>query len=398
MNIFKKFYARAYQGMFRIILPLLPYKEPKILRNMEEVANLYVNKNISSVLLVTDDGIRTMGLTKELEEKLKTANINCVVYDKTQPNPTVNNVEDARLMYIQNNCNGIIAFGGGSSMDCAKAVGARIVYPKKQLNKLKGLLKVKRKLPTFVAIPTTAGTGSEVTLTAVISNPENKHKYTINSFPLIPHYAVLDPKTTLTLPPKLTATTGMDALTHAVEAYIGRSTTRLTRKMALSATKLVFENILEAYNNGQNLTARQNMLNAAYMAGIAFSRSYVGYIHSVAHSLGGQYNIPHGLANAVIMPVVLEKYGKSAYKKLHQLAMCVGLSSKEESAEVGATKFINAIKDLNKNMQIPTKIDGIKEEDISLMAEHAENEANPLYPVPKLFTAKELEDVYRKIM
>ena len=248
----------------------------------------------------------------------------------------------------------------------------------------------------LIAIPTTAGTGSEVTITAVITDDKKKHKYTMNNFTLIPSYAVLDPKVTYTLPPHLTATTGMDALTHVVEAYIGKSTSKETRRLSLEATKLIFENIEIAYNDGTNHLARENMLIAAYKAGIAFSKSYVGYIHAVAHSLGGQYNIPHGLANSVLMPIVLKEYGKSAYKKLYELGIAAGVVSKKDTYEAGAKKFIQAIIELNKRMNIPETLDGIKEKDIPIMAKHAAKEANPLYPVPKLMNKKELEQFYYK--
>jgi len=290
----------------------------------------------------------------------------------------------------------LIAFGGGSSMDCAKAVGARIAYPNKTVNQMKGLLKVLKKIPTLIAVPTTAGTGSEVTITSVITNSEIKHKYTMNSFPLIPAYAVLDPEVTLTLPPSLTATTGMDALTHAVEAYIGGSTTKETRAYALEAVKLIFENLEIAYADGKNEVARRNMLRAAYIAGIAFSKSYVGYIHAVAHTLGGQYNIPHGLANAVLMPMVLDEYGETSYEKLHQLAVAAGVSKESDNIEKSAKKFIQEIRDMNARMNIPTGFTNIEAADIPMMAEHADAEANPLYPVPKLMNARELERIYQK--
>ena len=177
-----------------------------------------------------------------------------------------------------------------SSIDCAKAVGARVAKPHQSLEKMKGILKVHKKLPLLIAIPTTAGTGSETTLAAVITDAESRHKYPINDFPLIPRVAVLDPKVTASLPPFLTATTGMDALTHAVEAYIGNSTTAGTRADALFAVKMIFENIDRAYTDGSDLEARKNMLLAAFSAGCAFSKSYVGYVHAVAHSLGGEYN------------------------------------------------------------------------------------------------------------
>ena len=397
MNVASKIFCRTFQIAFRAALPILPYREPKIVPSCSELGNVFKKENSTSVLVVTDAGIVKNGLTNSLENVLKKNKIRYTVYDKTQPNPTVDNVEDALTLYNKNKCDTLIAIGGGSAMDCAKAVGVRVAYPKKTVGKMGGILRVLRRLPTLIAIPTTAGTGSETTLAAVITDSKTHHKYALMSFPLIPHYAVLDAALTYTLPPHMTSTTGMDALTHAVEAYIGRSTSKETRRLALEATKLVFENVEKAYVNGNDHKARENMLHAAYKAGVAFSKSYVGYIHAVAHSLGGQYGTPHGLANAVIMPYVLESYGKCAYKKLHRLGVAAGVCNESDTHEVGAKKFIAAIKELNAKMNIPNKITGIKQEDIPEMARHAEKEANPLYPVPKLMARKELEGFYYQI-
>ena len=397
MNIFAKIYCRLFQAAFRMALPVLPYREPGIISSCYKLDIVFEKEKVSSVLVVTDKGIAANGLTGPVEQILKKKKIPYVIYDETKPNPTVQNVEDALAVYQQNTCNCLIAIGGGSAMDCAKAVGARIAYPKRSVNQLGGKLKVWRKLPTLIAIPTTAGTGSETTLAAMITDTTTHHKYAIMSFPLIPKYAVLDATLTYSLPPHLTSTTGVDALTHAVEAYIGRSTTKETRRLALEATKLVFQNVEKAYQDGNNHTARENMLHAAYKAGIAFSKSYVGYIHAVAHSLGGKYGTPHGLANAVVMPYVLESYGKCVYKKLHCLGIAAGVATEEDTPMTGAIKFINAVKMLNANMKIPTKLLGILKEDIPALAKHAAKEANPLYPVPKLMTVKELEQFYYQV-
>lgn len=388
---------RVFQVAFRAALPILPYREPKVVASCSELGDVFAKEKTKSVLVVTDAGIVKNGLTAPLEATLKKSKIKYAIYDNTQPNPTVDNVEDARKLYHKNGCDTLIAIGGGSAMDCAKAVGARVAYPKKEVGQMGGILRVLRRLPTLIAIPTTAGTGSETTLAAVITDSKTHHKYALMSFPRIPHYAVLDATLTYTLPPHMTSTTGMDALTHAVEAYIGRSTTRETRRLALDATRLVFENVEKAYTDGHDHQARENMLHAAYRAGIAFSKSYVGYIHAVAHSLGGRYGTPHGLANAVIMPYVLESYGKSASKKLHRLGIAAGVCSANDTHESGAKKFIEAIKALNAKMNIPATITGIKKEDVGEMAKHAEKEANPLYPVPRLMTKKELEGFYYQI-
>ena len=398
MNIFAKIYCRVFQTAFRLALPVLPYREPEIIRSCTELGKVAQKEKISSVLIVTDKGIVNNGLVDPVVTVLQASCISYYIYADTQPNPTVQNVEDALQAFKANHCDSLVAIGGGSSIDCAKAVGARVAYPKRSVNQLGGKLKVWRKLPTLIAIPTTAGTGSETTLAAMITDSKTHHKYAIMSFPLIPKYAVLDASLTYSLPPHLTATTGVDALTHAVEAYIGRSTSKETRRLSLEATKLVFENVEVAYKDGNNHKARENMLHAAYKAGIAFSKSYVGYIHAVAHSLGGKYCTPHGLANAVVMPYVLESYGKSVYKKLHRLGIAAGVATEEDAHMTGALKFINAVKALNAGMNIPEKLSGIQKEDIPSLAKHAAKEANPLYPVPRLMTIKELEQFYYQVV
>ena len=260
-----------------------------------------------------------------------------------------------------------------------------------------GILKVRKKIPLLVAVPTTAGTGSDTTLASVIVDSQTRHKYAINDFPLIPKYAMLDAKLTCGLPKSVTSTTGMDALTHAIEAYIGKSTTKETRKCALFATKAIFENLLPAYNEPQNLKARENMLLASFNAGKAFSKSYVGYVHAIAHSLGGKYNIAHGLANAIILPYVLKAYGQKIHKKLWKLGVYANLFEENTPKEVGATIFIEKIEEMNRQMNIGTSIDSIDENDIPQLAKIAEKEANPLYPVPVLFTSAQLEKIYHEV-
>lgn len=397
MNPIKAIYCRSVQAVLRAALPVLPYREPQVFHSCGELSTVFQKENIRRVLIVTDTGIVRSGIAAQLEAVLDEDDISYAVYDQTRPNPTVVNVEQALSLYRRYRCQALIAIGGGSSMDCAKAVGARLARPGTPLGKLKGTLRILRPLPTLIAIPTTAGTGSETTLAAVITDTQAQHKYVMNDFVLIPKYAVLDARLTLSLPPHLTAITGMDALTHAVEAYIGRSTTRQTRQEALEATRLVFANVERAYRNGKDYEARSNMLTAAYRAGIAFSRSYVGYVHAVAHSLGGQYNIPHGLANAVLLPYVLESYGSCIHRKLHDLAVAAGIADAQESDAGAAAKFIRAIRQLNARMGIPETLEGIRPEDIPVMAAHAEKEANPLYPVPRLMTREELTFFYEQV-
>ena len=232
-------------------------------------------------------------------------------------------------------------------MDTAKAVGARIANPKKPLSKMGGILRVRHPIPTLLAIPTTAGTGSETTLASVIVDSDTRHKYAINDFPLIPRYAVLDAEMTRTLPPHLTASTGMDALVHAIEAYIGKSNHRMTKIEAKIAVRLILSNIEKAYDDGNDMKARSAMLRASYLAGCSFTRSYVGYVHAIAHTV-----------------------------------------------KVGADTFMARIRELKEKFSIPDTIKEIRKEDIERLSKYADKEGNPLYPVPVLMDAKELEVFY----
>ena len=398
MNLLKKAYCRTFQTVFKTALPFLPYRTPEVVGSVNKLPAIIKAQNCRNVLIITDAGITKLGLTNRLEKALSDNDLSYTIYDKTVANPTTANVAEALELYYEHDCDSIIGFGGGSSMDCAKAAGARAAKPGQSLAKMKGILKVHKKLPLLIAIPTTAGTGSETTLAAVITDAETRHKYAINDFPLIPRYAVLDPKITLSLPPFITATTGMDALTHAVEAFIGNSTTYGTRKNALMAVKLIFENIDIVYNDGTNVDARRNMLHASYYAGCAFTKSYVGYVHAVAHSLGGEYNVPHGLANPILLPHVLEEYGETIHRKLHKLSVAAGIADKDTPCEQAAKAFIDEIKAMKRRFGIGNTVKEIKEEDIPKLSHYADKEANPLYPVPVLMDAKQLEKFYYLLM
>ncbi len=398
MNPLRKAYCRTFQTVLWLALPFLPYREPEILDSVDEVPGLLAREGAAHPLIVTDKAIHGLGLIDPLKAALDARGIPFAVYDGTVANPTVDNVEEARALYLERGCDSIVAFGGGSSMDCAKTAGARIAKPNQPVAKMRGILRVRRRLPLLVAVPTTAGTGSETTLAAVITDSATHYKYPINDFPLIPRVAVLDYRTTLGLPRQVTSTTGIDALVHAVEAYIGRSTTKETRANAENAVRLVRAFLKRAYDDGFDAEARKGMLHAAFCAGAAFTKSYVGYVHGVAHSLGGQYGIPHGLANAVVCPYVLELYGESCHRRLGNLARAAGVAPHGASDAEASRQFISWFRELNASLGIPEKLEGIREEDIPLMARHADRESNPLYPVPRLMDARELEQIYRMVM
>lgn len=392
-----KLYDRAFQKVMYVGLALMHWREPKLITGagcLKDVAAKLNELGLKHPLIVTDGFLHSIRIYAPLTDEMDKLGIPYSIYGEVVPNPTVHNVAAAYKMFVDDGCDCLIAVGGGSSMDCAKGCGAQAANPKRTLANMKGLLRVRKNIPTLFAVPTTAGTGSEVTVTAVISNPEARDKYTMNDLHLIPHYAVLDPTLTYNLPQGVTSTTGLDTLTHAIEAYIGSANTKRTKENALAAVKLVFENLYTAYAEPHNEKARLNMQNASYRAGLAFTRAYVGTVHSLAHAIGGFYGVPHGLANSVLLPVVLRAYGKSAHKKLAELADLVGI--KGETREEKANRFIDAIVELNKKMAIPEKIEGkweIKEEDLPALAKHAFNETNPLYPVPKIFSEKELIDI-----
>ncbi|WP_066051795.1 iron-containing alcohol dehydrogenase [Robertmurraya korlensis] len=393
-------YCRMYQLAYKTAAPFFNWKKPELLEgenSLIKLPPLLKLKGIGSVLIVTDKGIVSVGLLERLLDGLEGKGIDYVVYDETVQNPTIDNIEEAFLLYKETQCHGIIGFGGGSPIDCAKGVAARVARPGKTIPKMKGQLKVRKPTPPLIAIPTTSGTGSEATVAAVISNSETHEKYAINDHVLIPDLAVLDPLLTMKLPAHITSTTGMDALTHAIEAYIGRSNTEETSQCSKEAVQLIFHNLYEAYSNGSNIEARKNMQKASYLAGVAFTRAYVGYVHAIAHTLGGFYSVPHGLANAIILPYVLEYYGESVHQPLAELADIVGITTVDDATSLKAKKFIEAIKKLNRDMNIPNTFDCLMEQDLPIMVDRAFREANPLYPVPKILDKHDLFNLYKMI-
>ncbi len=390
-------------------MKIIPWFEPEIIDGADSVKKLPAaikEKKFTRVLVVTDTILMDLHLLDSLFEALDAAGIQYHLYDKVQPNPTIDNIEASLEIYKKNDCQAIIAFGGGSPMDCAKATGARVARPNRTVTKMRGLFKVIMPAfkmgsvfpPVLFAVPTTAGTGSETTIAAVISDAQTHEKFPITDPTIRPRYAVLDPMLTVGLPPHITATTGMDALTHAVESYIGKFyNSKDTRRKAVMAVEIIFNNIEKAYNDGQDLAARGQMLLAAYYGGYSFTRGGVGNIHCIGHNLGGLYNVPHGLAMPVIMPYVLEWYGQVVHKPLAELAEVAGVSGPGMSRTQKAEAFIQAIKDLNKRIGIPDKFDCIKDEDIPLIAERALMECNPTYPVPKIMDKENCMAVIKKL-
>ena len=366
---------------------------------INEIPGIVKSKGFKKAFVASDPDLVKFGVTAKVTDLLKENSIEYELYSDIKPNPTIENVLHGVDAYKASEADFMITIGGGSSMDTGKAIGIIINNPEfADVRSLEGVAPTKKRTVFTIAVPTTGGTGAESTINYVITDVEKKRKFVCVDPNDIPDVAVVDPDMMASMPKGLTASTGMDALTHAVEAYIGNSTTPGTRKDALMATELIFNNLDRAYTNGSDTTARKNMLKAAYYAGCAFTKSYVGYVHAVAHSLGGEYNVPHGLANAVILPMVLESYGESIYTKLHDLAIAAGVADKDMPDETAAKAFIQAVKDMKARFNIGDTIPEIKEEDIPKLAGYADKEANPLYPVPVLMDAKTLEQFYYKLM
>ena len=398
----KKTAERGMQYAVKAGMYALPWRVPKVMSGSGKVKCLpgVVKKcGLKKVLVVTGPKLmrlhRLDGMLKAMEE----AGLEYVVYDKTAVNPTEENVEEGVRLYQDTGCGCMIAFGGGSPMDCAKAIGARIARPKKSVGQLQGLFKVLRPLPVIFAVPTTAGTGSETTIAAVITDTAAHHKASINDLCMMPRFAVLDPELTAGLPPEMTAAAGMDALCHAVEAYTNHIyNTALEDGLCCKAVKLIYDNLYRVCRDDSDIEARGNMQRAAFYAGRAFSRGSVGYVHAVGHTLGGLYGTGHSLAMAILLPHVMRAYGPAVYERLARLCDVCGICSVDETDESKAEAFLCWIEETKEKAGLPKYPDMIKEEDVDQIAEWADKEANPLYPVPVIWSRKELRKFIRSIM
>ncbi len=352
----------------------------------------------TKLLIVTDKIIAKLGLLKDLTDALTAGGADYVVFDEITPDAPIPLIERGIEFYREHNCDAIIAFGGGSSMDASKAIAVSIANPGRSLRSLAGYFKGLRSPAPIYAVPTTAGTGSEVTVAAVIADPDRQSKIVIVDTRIVPKMAALDPKLMTGLPPQVTAATGIDALTHAVEAFLGNWSTPATDAMALSAVGLIFENLRTAFNEGGDLRARENMSLASTYAGIAFTRANVGYVHAIAHQFGGKYHTPHGLANAIVLPHVLRYSAPAVTGRLAQLAVRARLGDENEDKQALAQKFLDGIDQLNDDLQIPTYLQALKKADIPALAKAAIHEAHSGYPVPRYMTQATCEELIGRLL
>ena len=379
------FFCRAFQCCFAVGARFLPWRTPEVFSgegSLLRAADILRENGLRRPFVVASRRQCADEHFRALQETLDEQDILLSIFSAVETDPSVETVERIASQYRLDRCDCFLVIGGGSPMDAAKAAAARLAHPEKTVPQLGGLLKVRRRVPPLIAVPTTAGTGSETTIAAVVT--DGHHKYAISDLCLIPRYAILDPTLSTGLPPRITAETGMDALTHAVEAYLSRFyNTGMTRALAESAVVAIFAHLERAYRDGASLDDRAAMLQASFDAGAAFTRASVGNVHAIAHTLGGLYGVPHGLANAVLLPIVLEDYGAAAYPRLAHLAGLLGL--KGDTEETRAKAFIADIRAMNARMNVPDRFDCIRDEDIPLMARWAAQEANPVYPVPVIY-------------
>lgn len=393
------FFYRVRQFVFSRVLRLTERHVPQRIVGAGarfRLPELLKQAGLKRILFVTTAGFIRRGTLDSLLKALQEQGLTVALFDGVTPDPTVECVEQGTVQYREHACQAIVAVGGGSVMDCAKAIGARIARPRRPVRRMRGMLKVRRRIPPLYAVPTTAGTGSEVTAAAVITDTiqGTHYKYAVNDFCLIPKTAILDAELTRGLPPQLTAATGMDALTHAVEAYTNRFASRFVKRHAEMAVRMIFEALPEACRCGDEIEARETMLMASCYAGLAFTNNFVGYVHALAHAIGALYGVPHGQANAVLLVPVLREYGSSVQKPLAALAACIGVEA--EPAEA-ARIMLERIEALREEVGMPSRFPQLAAADYPEIIRRAMREANPDYPVPAIWRAEAFERVLRAV-
>ena len=383
-----------------VVTGLLPIPQPMLLvgpGSSRRLGQALCGLGHRKLLIVTDRVVSGMGLPKALIEALTEGGTAHVVFDAITPDAPIPLIEKGIAFYRKHGCDAVVAFGGGSPMDAAKTIALSVAngkHPSKLVGYFRGL---HAPVPIY-AVPTTAGTGSEVTVAAVISDPKTNRKLVIADTRLVPAMAALDPLLMVRLPPAVTAATGMDALTHAIEAFVGHWSTAGSDRMALAAVGMIYDNLRVACSNGRNLVAREQMSLAATYGGLAFTRANVGYVHAIAHQLGGKYHTPHGLANAIMLPHVLRFLSPAITKKLAVLALRAKVGKTGDTPAVLARKFVASVEALNDEIGIPRYLDALREEDIPALAKAACWEADTSYPVPKYMSPATCEKLLREVL
>lgn len=393
-------FLRIYMLIFKGVTAILPFRWPKTFEGTDSSLQLIqhmAKQGHKSILIVTDAVLVKLGMLEKMTQELKNNAVEYHIYDGVEPNPTVAQIEAGYAICEQHGCDAILAVGGGSPIDAAKMIGAR-AKNKKPILKMTGLFRVWRGMLPLYAVPTTAGTGAECTIAAVVTDTENKRKLPAMDLKLMPTAAALDGALMAGLPAHITAATGMDALTHAVEAYVSRNAMAKTDEKGVEATQLIMKYLERAVADGSDLEARQNMARASHLAGIAFTQAGVGYVHAIAHKFGALYHTPHGLANAIVMPWVLDYSLDACAPRLAQLARHCDIGPSGGSDKELAQAFIAKIREMNQKFGIPTHLEALKKSDVPDIAKAALSEARFTYAVPRYMDMQKAQDVIVKML
>ena len=392
---------RLFMKLLKLSVPLLGMRQPELLDgpgSSLQLVDRIADQGITRLLVVTDAVLRELGLLKEIEQALQTRGVDYVIFDGVTPDPSIAQIEMGLAMLKTHRSEAVLAVGGGSPIDAGKMIAVRATNHK-PIEKMSGLMKVRKAMLPMFAVPTTAGTGSETTFAAVVSDPEKGAKFPVADPKLVPNIAALDGNLAVGLPAAVTAATGMDALTHCVEAYLSDIADDESDAWVLKATKAIFEHLPAACEDGAGDVARRQALAlAAFQAGQAISAAGVGYIHAIAHNVGARYHTPHGLANAIIMPYVLDFSRPVCVKRLARLAEAAGVAKSGDSDELLADKFIQAIRDLNQRFGIPQTLEKLVPADIPGIVQAAMKEASFTYSVPRYMRREDCTAILQKML
>ena len=398
MDGLKKAYYRTYQQVFDIGMRCLHWRKPIVISGagcIRQVPDVLSKSGVTKVMVVTGSHV-VKSLGPKLFAALEDAGMPYEVFSEVEANPSVNTVEKIRAQYTETGCSGFVALGGGSPMDATKGAAARVACPKKSCDDMAGVMRVGKTVPPIVAIPTTSGTGSETTIAAVITDSETHHKYALMDLKLMPLYAILDPELTVGLPPRTTATTGMDALTHAIEGYTTKGAWELSDMFHLKAIEIISKSLRGAVANTKE--GREGMALGQYIAGMGFSNVGLGIAHSMAHTLGAVYDTPHGVACAMMLPIVMEYNADCTGEKYREIARAMGVEGVDQMDQATYRKAaVDAVRKLSEDVGIPSKLEALKEEDLPFLAESAH--ADACAPGnPKDASVEDLTALFRKLM
>lgn len=388
---------RGYTNGLKVAAYVLPLPKPTLFSgpgSIHELTEAIADLGFKKLLLVTDEGLVKIGMVEQVAESARTRGLDVALYAEVKPDPTYDQVERGLNVYLESGCDAILALGGGSAMDCAKVMAARVTN-KKSIKRLAGLFRVWRTPAPLFVIPTTSGTGSEVTVAAVVSEPETHHKTPLMDPKLVPLMAALDANLLVGLPAKITADTGIDALTHAIEAYISRNATTETKAYSVAAIKLIFQYLPRAVEEGSDVQARQKMAMASYYAGLAFTKASLGYVHAFAHNLGAKYGLPHGMANGLALLPVLRFSFSEIEPQL--TALSEALIDAQSETMPNAQAFLERLEGLYNEIGIEQTSSLLKTSDTDELVTLILKEAHWNYPVPKFMNEEECAQLLAEI-